>query len=335
MAKEATIEQWKELYKLTYEISLLKPWNQYWDMDLIAVETKPNEEPNFVSIMGKGGTCIGISVYHGMEGYSDFCQVCDEDYHIPATFVMSDQNCLTCYWGNRDEVDDESYALIRQLDLHFRGKGNWIYFKAFEKKSFPSLPTFGEVKLLIETYKGLLHTLKHETYDESVFENNEILYTQKDEDGKWFTYTVPRPEAPERYNTIFIQDRKLIEHFKSIETSDIELAMDMDYMMVPTNDAGFERPINPLAYLVFDLKTNQVLHFDLIHPDEDDYKIIMDNFLGALDHFGKPKHVYARNPYILHWLEFICKELEIPLIQDDLEETDEIFEMLKNYGIDV
>lgn len=40
MATPATLEQWKELYDLAIEITKLKPWNSYWDMDLIAVETK-------------------------------------------------------------------------------------------------------------------------------------------------------------------------------------------------------------------------------------------------------------------------------------------------------
>ena len=247
MATQATLEQWEELYDLAIEITKLKPWNAYWDMDLIAVETKKNEEPNFVSIMGKGGTCTGISVYRGMEGYSDFCQISNDDYNVPATFVMSDQNCITCYWGNRDEVDDDMYSIIKQLGLRFRGNGNWIYFKTFEKKSFPSLPNYGEVKMLIETYKGLIETLKHEEYQESIFDKGDIIYTQKDEDNHWFSYTVPRPMEPERYNTILVNDSNLIDYFKNMDDSDLELAIDMDYMMVPTNDKGFERPINPLA----------------------------------------------------------------------------------------
>lgn len=92
---------------------------------------------------------------------------------------MSDQNCITCYWGNRDEIDDEMYSIIKQLGLRFRGNGNWIYFKTFEKKSFPSLPNYGEIKMLIETYKGLIETLKHEDYQESIFAGGDILYTQK------------------------------------------------------------------------------------------------------------------------------------------------------------
>ena len=334
MATQATLEQWEELYDLAIEITKLKPWNAYWDMDLIAVETKKNEEPNFVSIMGKGGTCTGISVYRGMEGYSDFCQISNDDYNVPATFVMSDQNCITCYWGNRDEVDDDMYSIIKQLGLRFRGNGNWIYFKTFEKKSFPSLPNYGEVKMLIETYKGLIETLKHEEYQESIFDKGDIIYTQKDEDNHWFSYTVPRPMEPERYNTILVNDSNLIDYFKNMDDSDLELAIDMDYMMVLTNDKGFERPINPLAYIVFDLRNDQILHFDLIHPDQEDYEVIMNNFLGAIEHFGKPKHVYARNPYILNWLDFICEKLEIPLVEDDLEEIDDIFNMLKHMDME-
>ena len=334
MATQATLEQWEELYDLAIEITKLKPWNAYWDMDLIAVETKKNEEPNFVSIMGKGGTCTGISVYRGMEGYSDFCQISNDDYNVPATFVMSDQNCITCYWGNRDEVDDDMYSIIKQLGLRFRGNGNWIYFKTFEKKSFPSLPNYGEVKMLIETYKGLIETLKHEEYQESIFDKGDIIYTQKDEDKHWFSSTVPRPMEPERYNTILVNDSNLIDYFKNMDDSDLELAIDMDYMMVPTNGKGCERPINPLAYIVFDLRNDQILHFDLIHPDQEDYEVIMNNFLGAIEHFGKPKHVYARNPYILNWLDFICEKLDIPLVEDDLEEIDDIFNMLKHMDME-
>ena len=269
-----------------------------------------------------------------MEGYSDFCQISNDDYNVPATFVMSDQNCITCYWGNRDEVDDDMYSIIKQLGLRFRGNGNWIYFKTFEKKSFPSLPNYGEVKMLIETYKGLIETLKHEEYQESIFDKGDIIYTQKDEDNHWFSYTVPRPMEPERYNTILVNDSNLIDYFKNMDDSDLELAIDMDYMMVPTNDKGFERPINPLAYIVFDLRNDQILHFDLIHPDQEDYEVIMNNFLGAIEHFGKPKHVYARNPYILNWLDFICEKLDIPLVEDDLEEIDDIFNMLKHMDME-
>ena len=38
MRQEATIEVWRELYQLATKIKELKPWEQFWDMDLIAIQ---------------------------------------------------------------------------------------------------------------------------------------------------------------------------------------------------------------------------------------------------------------------------------------------------------
>ena len=182
MATPATLEQWKELYDLAIEITKLKPWNSYWDMDLIAVETKKNEEPNFVSIMGKSGTCTGISVYRGMEGYSDFCQIYNDDYNVPATFVMSDQNCITCYWGNRDEIDDEMYSIIKQLGLRFCGNGNWIYFKTFENIKY----AFKEFSNYNCPFRDCTHTKEKECMIKKAVDDSEILKSRYDSYLKFY-----------------------------------------------------------------------------------------------------------------------------------------------------
>ena len=326
MSKKATLEQWKELYELILKIDHRKPWLKYWDQDLFAIETKREEEPYFVSILGKASQCIGVATYKGIEGYSDFYQVCDEEYNLTADFVMSDQNCLTAYWGTQEYVDDESMEIIDKLGIQFRDDENWIYFKAFEKKSFPSLPNYAEVNQLIDVYKGLIFALDHD--DMTNFEDGEVSYTQKDEDGDWFNYSLPRPIEPDRYYQIFIEN-SVIDELKELETCDMELAVDFDYTMFPVSDEGFERPINPLAFILYDLRDDAIITFDLIHPDQEDYQVILDNVIGVMHQFGLPKHIYAKNPYILNWLEYLSKQLNIELIKDDLQELDEIFDDLK------
>lgn len=37
MRKETTLDQWKVLYEVTTRIKELKPWENFWDMDLIGV----------------------------------------------------------------------------------------------------------------------------------------------------------------------------------------------------------------------------------------------------------------------------------------------------------
>ena len=324
---KATIKQWKELYDLVLKIDAKKPWEKYWDQDLFSIELKRDEEPLFISIMGQAGTCIGIATYKGMEGFSDFYQVCDETYHLSPEFVMSDQNCLTAYWGSKEYLDDESLEIIDKLGITFRDENSWIYFKAFERKSFPSLPNYAEVNLLIEAYKGLLFALEH---DFTNFDSGDISYTMKDEDedGNYTTISMPRPIEPDRYCQILVED-EVINQLKSKTTCDIELAVDFDYTMFPVMDEGFERPINPLAFILYDLREDTILNFDLIHPDQEDYEVILDNVIGAMNHFGLPKNVYAKNPYIINWLTYLCNKLNVPLIKDDLTELDEIFDDLK------
>ena len=38
MRKEATIEQWKELYESATRLKSMKPWETFWDLDIIAVQ---------------------------------------------------------------------------------------------------------------------------------------------------------------------------------------------------------------------------------------------------------------------------------------------------------
>ena len=40
MRKEATIEQWKELYESATRLKSMKPWETFWDLDIIAEKRK-------------------------------------------------------------------------------------------------------------------------------------------------------------------------------------------------------------------------------------------------------------------------------------------------------
>lgn len=42
--KEATLEQWKELYEAATRIKGLKPWEKLWDIDLIGIQYGSEEE---------------------------------------------------------------------------------------------------------------------------------------------------------------------------------------------------------------------------------------------------------------------------------------------------
>lgn len=53
MRKEASLEQWKILYESATRIKELKPWENFWDLDLIGVIKDDDEDSAFLQRSGK------------------------------------------------------------------------------------------------------------------------------------------------------------------------------------------------------------------------------------------------------------------------------------------
>ncbi len=102
MRKEASIEQWNELYEVTISIKQLEPWNYLWDMDIVTIILSEYEEPFYCSVMGKAGQCFAISVYKGFEAVYGFYKIADAK-KMPSLQIMRYQDNLTCYFGDREE----------------------------------------------------------------------------------------------------------------------------------------------------------------------------------------------------------------------------------------
>lgn len=325
--RKVTLDKWKKLYNLALEIGAFEPWKKYWDQDLFVIQTDPDKEENFVSILGKGGECKGISLYQGFSGYSDLCQLSSANSNLTDSFVLSDQNCLVAYWDKQEIVPDYCWEIIEKLDFPF-SKDGYIFFQSFQKRSFPCLPEADEVDALIDTYEGLLYALKNVDYDLINFENGEIIFISKTEDGEWTDFPLPRPMEPPRYPTLRMDDDELMDELKNQEVNAMEMAIDMDYLLFPIFDEGYERPINPLAYVFYDLSCDQIVGFDLVHPDYDESDVIMSQLIDIIQEEGRPKNIYAKNPYILNWISDFCQELDIQLIDDPIEELNDVYEML-------
>lgn len=114
MRKEASIEQWRQLYEIAGKLKEFKPWEILYDTDLLCIQPGGKEKPVFISIMGKAGYTVGIAMYEGMEGLADFDMIAtSEENGLPLDYVMFEQNALCCYWGDREEVPRSQKENIR------------------------------------------------------------------------------------------------------------------------------------------------------------------------------------------------------------------------------
>lgn len=138
MAKEVPIERWRELYETAAKIKEKKPWETFYDLDLIGIQEGKREDTVFFSILGHGGSCYGVSVYEGYRGFNDFLLLAQaEQLNVSPEYAMFCQNALSCYWGNREELSEKQRKIIKELGIKYRGKNQWLYFLSYQNGYFP------------------------------------------------------------------------------------------------------------------------------------------------------------------------------------------------------
>lgn len=336
MRTEATLEQWKELYDITIKIKELKPWNHLWDMDIITVQLPNRNEPCFFSVMGRGGTCFGISTYVDYDGLNDFYDIADtEDNGIPIDYLMLEQNTLTCYFCDRDELEEKQYEIIRALGYRFRGNNQWIDFTSYKKGFMPYQLDGEEVVLLTEAYQQLHMALR--AYIEQGlqvdFEKGQTLMRHfSQEKDQWLSYGAPLQCPQREYPEIELEDDILKAKIRKMNILPIQFELDMIYMNQGLTDEEFGRPINPKLLMMMDRENGIAVAQQLLKPGMDPVQAVFGICTDFMLQHGKMRTLFVRNPFIYSVLAETCRECGIDLAQTkELPVVDAFAHELRSY----
>lgn len=335
MRKEASLKQWSELYGATTDLLALKPWTRYWDMDLIAVQSKSDAEPAFCSIMGRAGSCYGFGVYPGLEGLRDLKLVagCGGTV-LPTDYVMFEQSSLCCYCGDREEVPTQQRKIIKELGLKFRGRGNWVYFQSFKRRYTPWTPDENEVILLTNAFRAMTDVvIETDAKPISVdFENGDILWRTFDEkNNSWSTCGAPLPDVHKAYPDIILKDDLLKQRLKKQPRNTADIMMDFTYMNAAIADPKYDRPANPLLFLVMDTKSGMVIHTELMEPETPEIDAVLNYFISSVLQHGRMRVIRVRNPWVFSALSDVCALCGITLEEDSLEMVDDFLQSFKEH----
>ena len=126
------------MYETATRIKERKPWDKFWDMDIIGITRGNEDDTVFFSILGRGEDGYGVSAYEGFEGLNTFLMLAmQESMNLFSEYAMYHQKCLSCYWGNREELSNAQRKTIKDLGYKYRGKNQWLYFMSFEPGYYP------------------------------------------------------------------------------------------------------------------------------------------------------------------------------------------------------
>lgn len=318
---------WKKLYELSAELTDLKPWEHIWSEDFICIELEPNDLI-YCTVMGKLGDCIGISLYEGEDGYADLCSISQEyvDDQI-VRYVMYEQTCLTWYMGDRDEVPQEQRQIIKDLGLKFRGHNHWPYFLSFEKRFSPGTINQEQALKMALVLERLIDVLK-EYMDKKIdvdFKLDEMIYAHKD-DNKWIYESMSMPDVVDKFYPIELVDKNIFIELNQNKKSYNSIYIDFIYLNTMISDELYDKPVNALLFVVMDKKSRQVIHMEVLKPDDDEIEFVISFFIQYILQNGRPRYLYVRNPSVYCAVADICDQCEIELKSDNFGIVDRFIE---------
>lgn len=310
MRTEASIEQWRTLYEAATNIKELKPWEKFWDMDLIGIRDGAEEDTVFFSILGRGGECYGITVYEGYEGLNSFLMLAmQQSMNLSPQYAMSQQKNLTCYWGNREELSTKQRNIIKELGYKYRGKNQWLYFLSFEPGYYPYNMDADEVQRMGRYLQDLEFALQH--YDQmgtevDFAEGNMFLLAFGKDRKTWNFGQAPLPFTAFQFGNLVLTDEELLEDLAKAPGCDAVLEAGVSVLGASVSDKKYDRPANPALSLLGDARSGMVLKFEMLEPEDDPIVMLAEILIGFILNAGAPKEVKVSNVIVEAGLEQIC-----------------------------
>lgn len=317
--EEITRDIWQELYYNAVNIKNEEPWKNICDLDVIAIELKEIEEPIFCVAQGYGDLCYGVSAYIGYKGFRDFLFIIEsERYGMPPEYAMFEQNNISMFLGNKDELTEDEIEVIKELGYKFNGENEWIYFESYKKGYIPDKINKEEAVLFSKVLKELAIILDDFKAGKIKvnFAQGEMLLRTYDDQGNYFNTKADLPFYENEYQLLVINDEVLKQKIKKQPKINISLEMDMVYLKNGENSEENNRIINTKAALMMDQEGRAIISQQFINLHDKEVDIILNMFISFLLQNGRPKEVIVRNPFIESLLYETCRECGIILINN-------------------
>ncbi len=316
MSKAPSKEQWEKLYEVTKMIKKIEPWNFLYDTDIITIKLSERKEPLFCSIMGALGECFAISIYRDYSELSGLYKIRD-GADLPSCIIMSYQNCLTCYFGDRDEMADEDMQVLRDLGLRFRGNNNWIYFRNHKAGYYPWFISYEDCEILISAFQNLYMAILALGQGILVdFDNGDTLLREfSKERDEWINYAASMPEIPYIYDKIKINNELLIKKMMNKKKTANEIECELFCPIMPIQENKSDRPYLPQMFVMADIKTEMMINYEMVQPEDNKVQLVLDILIDYILKNGRPKTIYVRDDKMTGIIADLCKRIDVKLIE--------------------
>ncbi|MCL2285583.1 MAG: hypothetical protein FWC32_04370 [Firmicutes bacterium] len=257
-----TKEQWVELYNLAKHVLALEPWRYLYETERITLLLPERDEPVYCITMGSGEMTYGICICPGYDSLNRLLKLSDDDHDDEANFsAMFEQHCINLYFGDREELEKEETAMIKELGLKFRGKNQWPYFHSMKPGYVPWHINREEAELTITVLQNYIMAFSSFELGLAVdFEDGQTLlrfYSPKND--MWYNYGYEMPPIPVIKPQLIIVDDMDVAQLKKKKTNKAELGVIIMYLPLPYQEERGARPKIPHIAFLVDAKSGMMI----------------------------------------------------------------------------
>ena len=319
---EVSLEEWRKLYEAMIHLQEIAPWKRMEEQDIFGVQNPENGEIGYVSIMGMLGEHYGISVYPGDAGLVGFWKLQHENIQAaPERLLECPQ--LQASFEDWEMLDKKDTAIIKKLNLKFRGNNAYPFFRSVHPGCLPWFLEPGEARFLgyalEQTIDVVLRLVKKPSLLKSLEKKNYLVRVPRQENKNlsWEdriirTEPVHNLKIPVEIN---IQEIKALDRLPRAENI---FEIDFFIFPIPIYEKN-NRPYLPYALLVVDIESKYVFCHDLLPPlpsVEEMWGLVPGKIVSLL---GKmeclPKEIRVRSELLFQLLQPLAKEPGIKIKQ--------------------
>lgn len=283
--REATFEEWKELYDAAVRYKELSCWEWMNYFNVFGVQNVETGEMGYCCVLGSSEDVMGLSVYVGEKGLKSYLDTLFQA--VPPEDVSYIQDCITLSFEDREALNKKDLDKIKELGFKFRGRRQWPQFRNCKPGYFPWYINGDEVRFMKCALEQAIDVAKRCKEDKDLVEredDNEILarVPHKKKGSIVWEDKFIQLELDEEDDSEFEKiDELALKRIKDSKTRKIGI-WEIDFFHAPAMVNEGDRPYFPLVFLVADGETGIMMDMIMTSDFEGYIKEFQDAFVQLL-----------------------------------------------------
>ena len=307
---------WKNLYDAAIAFKEIACWEWMSDSDIFGVQNPETGEVGYCCVLGRLGEVFGLAVYLGSEGLEQYRKVQSGKVDARSPDFAYSQNCLTAWFGDRNDLDQADLKVVKELGLKFRGSNAWPQFRSLQPGYLPWHLTEGEARYLAvsveQAQEVALCLNKDPNWLSGPGKNHYLVRVPVDREsgGSWESHWLtPAPIAKPSVRSYPLDEVRLRRIRNAAVTRHGIWEVDAFYMPTPVEGEG--RLYFPYSILAADHQSGFILGSVLAEPSEWEAKF-PPGILDCIENNNVlPSALWVRKEELRDLLEPLTSRLDI------------------------